>query len=372
MGIQSLTTFLKTKAPEYIKPIDISFCKKIALDGNQWMTSMLKLKFKDYLESLENPMQELTDKDDSYIRKEWLKEGIRFSLKWIELGITPVWVIDGKAPESKQAQKQKRQASRDSALARYNDLKTKLEITPQVTDQEGVWVADDLKKMTQEDKKKIISYRQQEKSLTPLWIHELKKLFSDIGIPWIQALDEGERCCCMLYHDGLVDAVFSTDTDNLAYGCFKTIQSFNVETRMIQGSMVRFMPYYDLNYILNSLNLSLDEFVDFAIVSGTDFNEGIPKVGCVRALELIHQYKAIKSFPESHKKIKLDVSLLNEDECKRLFTKCPSRSIIKDSSNNPDLLINLDLLKNSEEKLKSYFGPSSARWMIRDIERVIV
>ena len=105
MGIESLTSFLKKKAPNYIKQIDMSFCKTIALDGNQWMTSNLKSKYKEFFETMENPLATLSEQDEQYVKVEWLKDAVRFSLKWIGMKITPIWVMDGKSPDSKKAQK---------------------------------------------------------------------------------------------------------------------------------------------------------------------------------------------------------------------------------------------------------------------------
>ncbi len=374
MGIESLTSFLKKKAPNYIKQIDMSFCKTIALDGNQWMTSNLKSKYKEFFETMENPLATLSEQDEQYVKVEWLKDAVRFSLKWIGMKITPIWVMDGKSPDSKKAQKLKRQSARDSATHRFEELKTKINDRVSATDEivpenDGMWVIDENKPISDEDRQKIISYRTQEKSLIPVWVYELKKMFSDIGIPWVQATDEGERCCCMLFHDKLVDAVYSTDTDNLCFNCDKIINAFKVETRTINGVLTYWMPSYDITYILNSLGFTHEEFVEFAITCGTDFNEGMPKVATVRAFELIQTYKSIKNFPAIHKKIPLDTTLLNEAECKRIFAIIPSNEVIKVQSDSLD--INYDLLKNCELTLKKYMGATAARWLVKDIQRTL-
>jgi 5'-3' exonuclease len=218
-----------------------------------------------------------------------------------------------------------------------------------------------------EDRKKIVSWRQQEKSLNRLWIQELKTVFTEIGICWVQSVDEGERCAYMLQADGRVDAVYSTDTDLLAYGCPITINSFKVDTRASK----RIMPYYNLNYILSTLGFTQEEFLEFCILCGTDFNKNIEKIGPVKAYELIKAHKAIKNLPSVYKKIPLNVDVLNETECKRIFTRVPSQDLIE-STNNHALDIDKSKWENCSSFLVSYFGKSSANWLLQDMKRVTI
>ena len=262
-----------------------------------------------------------------------------------------------KAPVSKTQQKVKRQQSRDSAKQRYEDLKDEIEKRqeqPKEAPKPGTWVIDqDIEgPVSETDKKKIISYRVQEKMLIPIYISELKNFFTEIGIPWIQAIDEGERLCCMLYFDNYVDAVFSTDTDTLVYGCDKVINSFRLETRGTD----RFMPFYDFNGILTALGFTHEQFVDFCILCGTDFNDGIDKIGPVKAWDLIKEYKALNKLPNVYKKIPLTLETLNIEECKRIFNKTDCQRVIDQPKDIDAWTVNQEAWNSCSELLEKIFG----------------
>ena len=97
MGVQGLTNFLKTRYPNYVTTKSLQGIKRIALDGNQYMNSSLKMQYKLMLENLTDPLEDWTEEQENSLRREWLKDCFRFSIKWLEMGITPIWCIDGKS-----------------------------------------------------------------------------------------------------------------------------------------------------------------------------------------------------------------------------------------------------------------------------------
>ena len=326
--------------------------------------------WKTLFETFDNPFQETTPNDEEYVKKEWLKDAIRFTIKWLDMGVVPIWIIDGTSPASKNNEKEKRRKAQDSALVRMEELKEQLAVDADINDNDlvtDVWMLDSKPTISIEDRKKIVSWRQQQKSLNRLWIHELKNVFTELGIPFVQAVDEGERAAYMLQYDERVDAVFSTDSDLLAYGCSIAINSFKVETKASK----RVMPYYNLKYILSALELTQEEFLEFCILCGTDFNHNIEKIGPVKAYELIKSYKAIKNLPSVYKKIPLDVEVLNYDECIRIFSRVPSNDLIE-TTNIPTLEIDKFKWENCSTFLVNYFGKSSANWLLQDMKRVSI
>lgn len=102
-------------------------------------------------------------------------------------------------------------------------------------------------------------------------------LIEALGVPWLQpsAADphEAEGVCAALQHRGLVDYVVSEDTDVAAYGA-PLLRNITLAERPKVP-----MNVLDPVKLRDALGLSREEFVDLAILLGTDFTERIR--GCV-------------------------------------------------------------------------------------------
>ena len=83
----------------------------------------------------------------------------------------------------------------------------------------------------------------------------------------------------------------------------------------------------DSQDILTALSMSRDEFIDFALLIGTDFTERPNKVGPVAALKHTRKYGSIHKLLENEKNIKLSLDLdayLEQVEAARhIFTSLP-------------------------------------------------
>ena len=49
-----------------------------------------------------------------------------------------------------------------------------------------------------------------------------------------------------------------------------------------------------LDEVLSGLGLTMDEFVDLCILCGCDYCERIEGIGCIKAYQLIKEYKTIE------------------------------------------------------------------------------
>ena len=67
--------------------------------------------------------------------------------------------------------------------------------------------------------------------------------------------------------------------------------------------------------ILSSLELTADQFIDFCIMCGTDYNKNIPKIGPENAYKLIKRYETIEGIRESG----IDVDVLNHVRVREIF-----------------------------------------------------
>ncbi len=356
MGIQGLGTYLGKKvAPQYVKEVDIAAegIKRVAIDGHQWLTSMMKVEWKQFYMSVSNPFEDVTDEQEREVMNSCLSSALRYTSNWLEIGITPVWVLDGPAPVEKNGKQVKRRETRARATERFNQLKEEIDESGDQNEEEpvGDWIMDEELQSKEEQRRKAISYRQQENGLNPRWVSELRDLLLSTGVPTVQALTEGEKVACLLWHEGKVDAVVSNDTDTLAYQCRRVI------TRGVFSSEKSMMPMYDLDYIQAQLGLTPVQFLDFCIACGCDYNTNIPKIGPVKVHELIRAHGSIDAFPSMYKKIPMDVSVLNHVRCRELFSISPSEPLIRaEKSSSPPYIIDEGKYTTQREQLISRFG----------------
>lgn len=174
----------------------------------------------------------------------------------INAGVKPVFVFDGVPEELKAAEIESRRESRTEA-------KEKMEAAREAGD------------VTAARK-----FKSQSQRLTPV-IHETsRELLRLLGIPFVEANGAGEGYAAQLAVDDTtpVSAVFSGDYDALLFGSPETI-------RPISGGdgVERIV----LDETLESIGVSYDEFIDAAILIGTDYNPGVSGIGPKRAVKFV-------------------------------------------------------------------------------------
>ncbi|KAL1726263.1 PIN domain-like protein [Schizophyllum commune] len=123
---------------------------------------------------------------------------------------------------------------------------------------------------------------------------ESKEILAVLGVPCIDATGafEAEALASAMVLGGLADYVVSEDTDVLVYGA-PLLR--NLSNR--QGPLV-LLPacLWDL------LHLSRKEYVDFALLLGTDFSQRIKNVGPARALKFIRTHGSIERIVDEEAK----------------------------------------------------------------------
>lgn len=296
MGIKSLSKFLRDVAPELFELVHISEYryKKIAVDVSLYLHSYKVL-----------------------YQEKWLGAFIKLISVLRENDVHPVFVYDTGSPPEKEAEKKERADDRDKLRERVARLEEAVEryrnsgevdefllqfqekrrlLTPSksIINIGAIEIA--LDKM----QKQIIHITAQDYKLT-------KELFGVLQIPYVQAPLEAETACADLCIRGKVDAVLTEDTDVLAYGARVFLSKFNTQN----GTCYRIC--YDA--LLEKLKLTSDQFLDFCIMCGTDYNKNIFRIGPSKAYKLISQYGSI----EGVKKSGVDVSILNHIRTRELF-----------------------------------------------------
>ena len=216
------------------------------------------------------------------------------TINLIENGIKPVYVFDGKPPELKKAELERRRLRKEKAQK-----------LAEKAYEEGA---------IEEAAKYVI----QSVSLESDMVRDAKELLEAMGIPYVQALEEGEAQAAYLARKGLSWAAASQDYDSLLFGSPRLVRNLTISgKRKLPGKdiYVEIKPeVIELDTLLKALGITREQLVDVAILIGTDYNpDGVEGIGPKTALQLIKMHgsleKALKyipqaKFPEDPLKIK--------------------------------------------------------------------
>lgn len=212
------------------------------------------------------------------------------TINLMEAGAKPVFVFDGKAPLEKIETQISREEIREEARMKHKEALAAGEI---------------------EEARK---YAQQTSRLTKEMIQESKELISAMGLPWVQAIAEGEAQAAYMCLKGDVWAVVSQDYDSLLFAATRLVRNLTISGRRKQDSKtVAVEPeLIELAECLNFLGFDIEKLVELALLIGTDYNPGgISGIGPKTALKVIRE----KKFSEYASKIP------NVHRLKQLFLK---------------------------------------------------
>ncbi|MEM4367884.1 MAG: flap endonuclease-1 [Candidatus Anstonellales archaeon] len=198
------------------------------------------------------------------------------TISFLEEGIKPVFVFDGKSPKWKEKTQLERMQKRKEAEEEYLHA---LEI---------------------EDTELLKKLAPQKERLTSVMINESKKLLDLMGIPYVDAPSEGEAFAAILSKKNLVYAVSSQDYDSLLFGATRLIRNLSITgKRRIQGREVEINPeMFTLSEINEKLNLSREKLIWIGILIGTDFNKGIAGIGPKKAFKMVMKYDTFQELVE--------------------------------------------------------------------------
>jgi flap endonuclease-1 len=186
-------------------------------------------------------------------------------------GIKPIYVFDGKPPELKYQEIERRKEAKDLAQEKYEEAKEKGDL---------------------EEMKK---YSSRTVKMTDKIISESKELLEALGIPVIKAESEGEAEAALMARNNLVWASASQDFDSLLYGTPKLIRNLTLarKRKTSSGLLVDTkMELIEFEDVLNKLQISNEQLICLAILVGTDYNPGgVKGIGQKRALEIVQKYQ---------------------------------------------------------------------------------
>jgi flap endonuclease-1 len=190
---------------------------------------------------------------------------------FIEAGIKPIFVFDGKPPEFKKKEIERREKIKEEAEEKWAEALEKGE--------------------------EAITYAQATARLTDEMIEDAKKLLDAMGIPWIVGKSEGEAQCSFLCKKGDADYSASQDYDSLLFGSPRLVRNLSITGRRKlprKEVYVEVKPeLINLEEVLKNLGISQEQLIIIGILTGTDYNPGVKGVGPKTALKIVKEYKTL-------------------------------------------------------------------------------
>ncbi|XP_054275320.1 flap endonuclease 1-like [Macrosteles quadrilineatus] len=270
MGILGLAKLIADVSPHAVKETDLKsyFGRKVAIDA-----SMCLYQFLTAVRSEGNQLTSSDGETTSHLMGTFYS-----NIRLMENGIKPIYVFDGKPPNLKSGELEKRAERREEA-------KKQLEQAESTGDTEAM------------DKfnRRLVKVGKQH-------VQECKDLLKLMGIPYFEAPGEAEAQCAALVKAGKVYATATEDMDALTFGS-------NVLLRHITFSAARKIPIqeFHLDKVLAGLELNQSEFIDLGILLGCDYCDSIRGIGPKRAMELIQKHRNIETILDNLDKNKFTV-----------------------------------------------------------------
>jgi 5'-3' exonuclease len=283
MGVKGLKQFLVTKYPQAITRYHLSHLsgQKVAVDI---LTPLYKYK--------------------AAMGDSWRTGILSFLLCFPRFNVHASVFTDGPfVPVEKKEEQQKRSSARDKIRDRVKDLKNALDayresgvihevfqtLPQEANSQRNLLLGIDKSIDTVMVQNYIEKLEKQVVNISSEDMKDVARLCRSLEIPFYTARAEAESICSWLCKTGRVDAVVTEDSDALAYGSPVWISDLD-----FQGNCTRIIA----DDVYREMELTPEEFVDFCIMCGTDFNHRVEKLGPVTALGYLKKYHSIEKICE--------------------------------------------------------------------------
>jgi flap endonuclease-1 len=193
---------------------------------------------------------------------------------FLELGIRPVYVFDGIPHKLKARTIMERSERRNKAKREWEEAVEK------------------------GDYQKAFSKATQSSRITNEVVESSRILLSYLGIPVVQAPEEGEAQAAYMALKGDVWAASSQDFDSLLFGAPRLVRNLTITGRRRnpgkdQSKEVP-VEIIILEKVLEQVKLSREQLIDVCILMGTDFNEGVMGIGPKKGLKLIQEHGSLE------------------------------------------------------------------------------
>jgi flap endonuclease-1 len=264
MGVKKLYKLIEKYAPNSIKIKKMIDYKgtKIAVDANivlyQFMIAILNSK-----------KEGLTNRNGYNISHYHII--FYKTISYLNNGIIPVYIFDGKPPEIKR-----------NILIERKNLKKK--------------AIEQLSKTNTEEEK--IKYTKRLVNITERHIDEIIELLEYMGIPYIRSQGEADSQCAALSLSGIVDGVASEDMDLLAFGTPILLRDFSSKKNVREIDLIKVLK--EFGFMDNKFELNpYDIFIELCILLKCDYCPTIKGIGPEKAYRLLKEHGSIKNIIKS-------------------------------------------------------------------------
>jgi len=216
------------------------------------------------------------------------------TINLVEEGVKPVYVFDGTPPELKKRELSERFRRREEAEKKYEASRREGRI---------------------EEARK---YAVQAVHLTKPMVEESKELLDAMGIPWVQAPQEGEAQAAYMARKGDAWAAGSQDYDSLLFGAPRLVRNLAITGRRKLPGRNQYVivkpEIIELDALLRALGITREQLIVIGILLGTDYNPGgVKGYGPKTALNLV------KSLGDARKALAAVKNLAKDVDVEAIF-----------------------------------------------------
>ncbi|VDM74889.1 unnamed protein product [Strongylus vulgaris] len=262
MGIKDLSKVIADNAPNAIKLNEMKnyFGRKVAIDASMCLYQFLIAVRQDG-----SQLQSESGETTSHLMGMFYR-----TIRMIDNGVKPCYVFDGKPPDMKSGELEKRSEKRAEAEKALTEAKER------------------------GDTEAVDKFERRLVKVTKEQNEDVKKLLRLMGVPIVEAPCEAEAQCAALVRAKKVYGTATEDMDALTFGS-------DVLLRHMTFAEAKKMPIKEflLPRILSDFDMTKEQFIDLCILLGCDYCESIRGIGPKKAYELIKTYGDIESILEN-------------------------------------------------------------------------
>ena len=266
---------------------------------------------------------------------------------FLELGIRPVYVFDGMPHKLKARTIMERSERRNKAKREWEEAVEK------------------------GDYQKAFSKATQSSRITNEVVESSRILLNYLGIPVVQAPEEGEAQAAYMALKGDVWAASSQDFDSLLFGAPRLVRNLTITGRRRnpgkdQSKEVP-VEIIILEKVLEQARLSREQLIDVCILMGTDFNEGVMGIGPKKGLKLIQEHGSLEKVMAL-----LQVEIENFQEIREIFLRYEVMRDYQLEWRPPDRDKVMSLLKEQYDFSEARVDSALKRMQAPDSRRTVV
>lgn len=168
--------------------------------------------------------------------------------------------------------------------------------------------------------------------VTQIMVQECQELLAQFGIPYLTATSEAESQCAKLVQLNLVDGIVTDDSDVFLFGGTRVYRNMFNTAKTVEC--------YVLSDLEREFDLDREKLIQLAYLLGSDYTEGIKKIGPVLALELIAEFQGdsgLEDFKQYVDRVQSDREVAEDTDSafRKKFKKTAEKLVLPDNFPNP-------------------------------------